>query len=157
MDIEWLPDLEPQLHEIPFACACCTAVKKTTFMEIGGFDSGTRFWGSEDSELSLRAWLLGYQVICDPSIQVGQVFRSEHPYHVAWFDELYNKVRLAFSHFSVRRLETFLRSNSQTPMFLDVLLEIQKSNVFKRRAKLFKASTKSDDWFFEKFKMQGLS
>ena len=88
---------------------------------------------------------------------MGHVFRSEHPYHVAWFDELYNKVRLAFSHFSVRRLENFLRSNSQTPMFLDVLLEIQKSNVFERRAKLFKARTKSDDWFFEKFKMQGLS
>ncbi len=157
MEIDWLPDLKPQIHEVPFACACCMAMKKKAFDDIGGFDSGTRFWGSEDSELSMRAWLMGYQVMCDPSIRVGHGFREEHPYHIAWFDEVYNKVRFAFSHFSERRLENFLRGNAAVPTFLDVLLEVQKSNVLQRRRKLFKTRTRSDDWFFEKFAMKGWS
>jgi hypothetical protein len=125
------------------------------FNDVGGFDSGTRFWGSEDSELSMRMWLMGYQVMCDPSMRVGHGFREEHPYHIAWFDEVYNKARFAFSHFSERRLENFLRGNADVPMFLDVLLEIQKSDVFQRRRKLFKTRKRSDDWFFEKFPMKG--
>jgi len=56
-----------------------------------------RYWGSEDSELSMRTWLLGYRVVCEPSIRVGHTFREEHPYHIAWFDELYNKARFGES------------------------------------------------------------
>jgi GT2 family glycosyltransferase len=155
MEIDWLPDLRPHTHEIPFACSCCMAMKNKAFQEVGGFDSGTRFWGSEDSELSMRTWLMGYRVMCDPSMRVGHVFREEHPYQIAWFDELYNRVRFAFSHFSQKRLETFLRGNVDMPLFLEVLLEIQKSDVFERRRELFKTRTRSDDWFFGKFVMNG--
>ncbi|MGI0090122.1 MAG: glycosyltransferase, partial [Nitrososphaerales archaeon] len=105
MEIDWLPDLNPAAHDIPFACACCMVIPKEVFRAVGGFDSGTRYWGSEDSELSMRTWLLGYRVVCDPSMRVAHEFRDEHPYHISRFDELYNKVRFAFSHFSVKRLE----------------------------------------------------
>jgi glycosyltransferase involved in cell wall biosynthesis len=157
MDIAWLPDSGSMIHDIPFACSACIAVPKKVFNDVGGFDSGTRYWGSEDSELSMRAWLFGYEVVCDPSIRVSHAFKEEHPYHIAWFDELYNKARFAFSHFSVKRLESFLRGNTNVPMMLDVLLEIQKSNVFTRRSKLFKRRVKSDDWFFQRFQMSGWS
>jgi glycosyltransferase involved in cell wall biosynthesis len=52
MQIFWLPDLISSIHEIPFACSCCMAVEKKVFNEIGRFDSGTRFWGEEDSEIN---------------------------------------------------------------------------------------------------------
>lgn len=155
MEIDWLPDVKHEMHDIPFACACCMAIPRQVFRSIGGFDSGTRYWGSEDSELSMRSWLFGYRVACDPAIRVGHEFRDEHPYHITRFDELYNKVRFAFSHFSVKRLEHFLRGITDEPMLADVLLEIKTSNVFERRAKLFKTRVTTDDWFFEKFRMTG--
>ncbi len=155
MDIKWLEDVDPNTHEVPFACSCCMSIPRPVFRQVGGFDAGTRFWGSEDSELSMRTWLLGFKVVCDPSMRVGHMFRDEHPYHITKFDELYNKVRFAFSHFSVQRLEHFLWGIADEPMLLDVLLEIKASNVFERRGRLLKTRVKSDDWFFDRFRMEG--
>ncbi|MDE1831715.1 MAG: glycosyltransferase [Thaumarchaeota archaeon] len=153
MNINWLPDLKQEIHEIPFAGAGCMAIQKKVFFDIGEFDSGLRLWGSEDSELSLRTWLLGYQVVCDPSIRVGHLFRETHPYHISSFNELYNIIRLGIAHFSVKRLEKFLYANSESPLFLEALLEVQKDGILARRKHLFTTRTRSDDWFFEKFKM----
>ncbi len=153
MEVNWLPDLKLEIHEIPFAGAGCLAIQKKLFFDIGEFDSGLRLFGSEDSELSMRTWLLGYQVVCNPSIRVGHLFRDTRPYHTSSFNELYNMIRLAISHFSVKRLENFLQYNSESPLFLEALLEVQKDGVLTRRINLFKKRARSDDWFFDKFKM----
>jgi glycosyltransferase involved in cell wall biosynthesis len=155
MEVDWLPDVKSEIHEVPFACSCCMAIQKKIFDEIGKFDSGTRFWGSEDSELSIRTWLLGHQVMCDPTIRIGHLFRYSHPYSISWFDEFYNKIRFAFSHFSVPRLVNFLTANSHLELFKEILAEIQKSDVLERRGNLFCTRIKSDDWFFDKFRMTG--
>jgi GT2 family glycosyltransferase len=107
MDVEWLPDINSQIHEIPFACGCCMAVQRKVFYEIGEFDSGNRIWGIEDAEICLRAWLLGYSVVCKPSIRVGHTFRTKHPYNVEWADFLYNQIRITYSHFKPERLTKY--------------------------------------------------
>jgi glycosyltransferase involved in cell wall biosynthesis len=84
MDIEWFPDIKSHIHEVPFACGCCMAVVKNTFDKIGRFDSGSQIWGVEDAEICLRAWLLGYSVLCEPSIKVRHMFRDRFPYEVQW-------------------------------------------------------------------------
>lgn len=155
MDLEWMEDTVHEMREVPFACACCLALRKDLFERIGAFDSGTRLWGSEDAEISMRAWLMGYDVVCDPALQVDHSFRDVHPYPVAWFDELYNKLRFGLSHFSHHRLEAFLYANAEVPQFVDALLGVCNTPIKERRTTLFKTRARTDDWFFEKFPMNG--
>jgi glycosyltransferase involved in cell wall biosynthesis len=157
MKIFWLPDLRQEIHEIPFACSCCMAVMKEVFQELGQFDSGTRFWGEEDSEISMRAWLMGYSVLCDPSIRVGHMFRSEHPYNLEWSDMIYNKIRFAISHFNTQRISKHLREMSYSPDFNKLLLMVLEDHVLDRREDLSRRRVHDDNWFFQKFPMEGWS
>ena len=155
MNIYWLPDLVPYIHEIPFACSCCMGVEKKVFDEIGQFDAGTRFWGEEDSEISIRAWLMGYRVLCDPSVRVGHAFRGSHPYNIGLVDTIYNKIRFSFSHFSNERITDHLRALSNVPNFTETLLMVLEGGVLSRRMDFFTKRVHTDDWFFEKFPMNG--
>jgi hypothetical protein len=33
MEVEWLPDVTSEIHEIPFACGCCMAIGKKCLMK----------------------------------------------------------------------------------------------------------------------------
>ena len=155
MEIDWLPDSGQAVHEVPFAIAACLAIEKRMFQEIGRFDSGIRFYGEEDTELCLRAWLLGYRVLCDPAIRVGHLFRDAFPYEIHYSNQLYNQIRLAFSHFGAQRLTSYLRTLYDIEEF-DTAFELaMRSDVLPRRVELFKKRVHSDNWFFKKFPMPG--
>lgn len=154
MDITWMPDSKSDIHEIPFASTACLAIEKKTFDAIGQLDSGIKIWGTVDPEFSLRAWLLGYCVLGDPSIRVAHLFRNKIPYKVKLDDVTYNKIRLAFSHFNPERLVNFLQVNFSEPKYQDNIFSVLKSDVLERRSRLFNIRKHSDDWFFEKFKME---
>ena len=153
MEMVWFPDIMSHIHEVPFACGCCMAVEKNTFDKIGKFDSGIQIWGVEDAEICLRAWLLGYRVLCEPSIKVGHMFRDKHPYDVQWADVLYNQVRLAFSHFKPERLIKCLSAMVQLPNFDKACSNVFESDILNRRKELFSKRVRSDDWFFGRFPM----
>jgi GT2 family glycosyltransferase len=155
MQTEWLPNTIRDIHEIPYAGAACMSLKKKIFEGIGKFDPGNRYYGSEDSELSIRAWLLGYNIACDPSITVSHKFKEFFPYKVEWFDIYYNKVRLAFSHFKSERLIKYLNTLFQIPDFRIILLKVLGDNILERRKDLFDRRERTDDWFFKKFPMNG--
>jgi GT2 family glycosyltransferase len=153
MQTEWLPDTIPSTHEIPYASGACLAVKKNIFDKIGKFDPGNRYYGLEDCELSIRAWLLGYSIACNPSIKVSHKFKQFFPYKVEWFDIYYNKVRLGFSHLKSERLVKYLKRISEIPDFSKILLTVLEDNILERREALFGEREHTDDWFFEKFPM----
>lgn len=153
MDVYWRPDMKKEIHEVPFACSCCMAIKKEIFEKIGKFDDGLILWGSEDSELSIRTWLLGYRVLCEPSFRVGHLFRPSHPYKIDWFDIMHNKIRFAFLHFSPKRLSRFLNANTEEFQFTEAFEKALEGDVIEKRDYLFANRKKSDDWFFEKFPM----
>jgi glycosyltransferase involved in cell wall biosynthesis len=160
MTWKWLPCSVSSIHEVPFAGAAFIAVRREAFDLIGGWDSGMRFWGGEDYELSLRAWLRGHRVLCDPSITVRHLFRKKTPYEVNWTDISYNKIRIALSHFSPRRLRMFLEdysalfSEENQDSLAEVLLSNLGDGVLDRRTRLFKEREHDDDWFFERFAMK---
>ena len=131
------------------------AVMIEVFDEIGQFDSGIRFWGEEDYEISMRAWLMGCSVLCDPSIRIGHEFRNEHPYSIEWSDTIYNKVRFAISHFNTERVSKHLREMSSFPGFDKILLMVLEDHVLERRDDLLGRRVHDDDWFFQRFPMEG--
>lgn len=153
MEVEWLPDVKSEIHEIPFACGCCMAMGTKMLDKIDRFDSGFRLWGLEDSEICMRSWLSGYRVLCDPSIQVGHKFRNSFPYSVEWFDINYNKIWFSLSHFSSDRLTKYLRTMSQETDLIKALLLSIENKVLDRRRRLFEKRVYDDDWFFKKFPM----
>jgi glycosyltransferase involved in cell wall biosynthesis len=161
MENDWLSLGKSDIHEIPFAGGACLAVEKRTFLDIGQFDDGMSNYGSADIELSLRTWLLGYHILCDPSIEVAHQFRSklDRPYQLEWRSVSHNKLRLAFSHFCSARLNTFLKEYSNKladpSTFAKLMLLVLERRVLERREALFKNRVNSDDWFFEKFPMNG--
>lgn len=161
MTWRWLPCAVPSSHEVPFAGAAFVAVRRGVFDLVGRWDSGIKLWGGEDCELSLRAWLLGYRVICNPSIVVQHMFRKVQPYEMAWADIAYNKIRIALSHFSSTRLKRFLDdyyalfSDRDKGRFAELLLLNLEDKVLDRRARLLRERKFSDDWFFERFAMDG--
>jgi GT2 family glycosyltransferase len=155
MGVEWLPDSVSSLHEIPFAGGCCILMEKDLFYDIGQFDDGIRLWGEEDSELCIRAWLLGYRVLCFPQVKVGHLFRPSHPYSVQWSDVVYNRIRFAFSHFSNPRLSSNLRALQTLSGFNDALLDVLEGDVLERRERLIGKRIHDDFWFFSKFPMAG--
>jgi glycosyltransferase involved in cell wall biosynthesis len=162
MQLQWLPDAKPDVHEIPFAGAGCMLVEKKVFDKVGQFDSGIRYWGTADYELSLRAWLLGYRILCDPSVKVGHEFRDingQRPWTIDPIDIIHNKIRLAVSHFNTERLSRYLREFSN--ICPDILafnrgfLMAIEGGALDRRADLLRRRVNDDDWFFEKFPMNG--
>ena len=106
-------------------------------MKIGAFDPGIRYYGGEDSELSIRAWLLGYRVICDPSIKVLHRFRSSFPYQLELSDINYNKIRFVVSHFNSERVTKYLKAIASVPQFSNLFLMVIEHRTLDRRFDLF--------------------
>ena len=83
LGIEWLPPASEHPYAVPLLPGACIAIRRDVFLACGGFDRNLVQWGSEDAELSLRLWLLGYELRVVPAVVVGHLFRERHPYAVA--------------------------------------------------------------------------
>ena len=103
LNTAWLP--YETRGPVPFHGGGCQAVKADVFEAVGGFDRGMTRWGSEDIELCVRMWLLGYEIHAAPDSLVYHLFRTSRPYDVDYAMILYNHLRLAVLHFDEARLE----------------------------------------------------
>jgi len=67
LESAWLEPVQTNRpYEVPITPGGCQAFRRSTFLSIGGFDSGFTRWGYQDEEICLRAWLHGYRVVVDP-------------------------------------------------------------------------------------------
>ncbi|WP_066639778.1 glycosyltransferase [Desulfolucanica intricata] len=150
LQIQWLP--QPQdISPVPLAPGGFTAIKKVVFNNVGGFDPDFRSFGFEDVELSLRLWLFGYRIYTNPFVRVKHLFRKELPYHVPPIDYFYNFLRMAFSHFNLKRINKSIKLIRNCVNFERVISELVLSDVREQRKKYLKRRKHSDDWFMDKF------
>ena len=103
LGIAWLGRKSSEPYAVPLLGAAFLAMRRNLFAAIGGFDDGLASRGSEDCELSLRLWTLGYECLVVPEVEVAHLFRKHYPYRVEWEDAVYNKLRLAAIHFGPER------------------------------------------------------
>ena len=111
---EWLGEPHASPGQAPALGGCLLAMRRECFEQVGGFDDGMIVWGSEDMELSVRLWLLGYQQLVISEVDVAHKFRTQHPYQVDWAAVVHNQLRLAFAHFNPARLERVIDVLSNT-------------------------------------------
>jgi len=138
-------------HPAPVLPGCFLAMRRETYQRSGGYDGDMRQLGGNDAELSCRLWLLGYELLVVPEIEVGHLFRTVTPYPSRWAAVVHNRLRTAFVHFGRERVERVvdaLRAYEQFPAAMGMMLD---GNVFCRRAEMARSRQFDDDWYFQRF------
>lgn len=154
LDVEWLSRQSNEPYPIPMAPGLCMAMRKDFFTEIGQFDPGMLNYGSEDLEICLRAWLLGYQVWMVPEVEVSHLFRPRHPYQVDWAEVLYNLLRTVYAHFSQERTDRVIAALRSFPGFRKSLDQVHRSDIWDWKRVLDQKRRFNDEWFFQKFALK---
>jgi GT2 family glycosyltransferase len=147
----WLGWQSAEPHPVPMLCGCFFAMRREVFESAGGFDAGFQGWGGEDSELSLRLWLLGYECLVVPSVEVGHLFRQRFHYDVDMATCLHNNLRLAVVHFGERLLERTFARHAGDSSFPSALAQVVEGDVFETRRRLRERRQRDDEWFFGRF------
>jgi GT2 family glycosyltransferase len=154
LSVDWLGCKQQEPYPVPLLGAAFLAIRRNLFAAIGGFDSGLAIWGSEDAELSLRLWTLGYECLVVPEVDVAHRFRNERPYRVEWEMVLYNKLRLATIHFGAERRQRVIERLKQNGGFSAAMTRLGSSDADARRSQLHSLRRFDDDWFFQKFRVE---
>lgn len=145
---QWLPKLRDTPYPVPVLGGGFMALRRDVLDLVGGFDPGMLQWGSEDLELSLRIWLLGYEVWMVPEVEVPHFFRVKNPYHVEWKYVAANQLRTAFLHLSGDRLARAIHGLMQDQQFPRAMALCAESDVWRRREELMARRVHNDEWFF---------
>jgi len=74
-DFWWYEDDSPYM---PAISGGLVATSREWWVASGGFDSGMRGWGGENSDQSLRAWLCGGDVIRATSSHIAHMWRTNN-------------------------------------------------------------------------------
>lgn len=151
LNVRWLPRQGRDPYPVPMLGGFFLALRRDTFVVTGGFDPGLIVWGTEDAELSLRLWLLGYECLLDPAVDVAHLFRESHPYAVNWEVLLHNVLRVASVHFSRARAERVIEQIRTNAAFPAAFARLAVGATWQRRAEVRAARRHDDDWFFERF------
>jgi len=151
LGVEWLGQRKNTPYPVPLLGAACLAVRKADLEKLGYYDAGMTRWGSEDQELSLRYWLMGYEVLVQPQTVIYHLFRESHPYEVQVQEIIYNCLRLAMLHLSNERVDRVLAYYSNMAGFDEIMGWLQRSDVMRRRNQLQELRSRDDDWFCRRF------
>ena len=104
LDARWLPRQGAKPFAVPILPGCSLLMRRETFDAVGGWDAGLLHRGGVDNEMSVRLWLLGYDLLIAPEVLVEHLFRKRSPYPVGWPEYLHNRLRLAFAHLNAERM-----------------------------------------------------
>ncbi|MEZ4732257.1 MAG: glycosyltransferase [Caldilineaceae bacterium] len=149
--VEWLSKEGEASYAVPTLGGGFMVMRHDTLKAAGAFDEGMPQWGSEDLEICLRYWLLGYEVWVAPSVTILHYFRTQSPYKVEWRSVAHNLLRVALLHLNGERLTRVLAALKGTHNFEDALAHAITSDVWSKRIEFAKRRTRDDDWLFEKF------
>lgn len=151
LQVEWLGQREDTAYPVPLLGGACQAVRKADLERLGYYDGGMTRWGSEDQELCLRYWLMGYEVLVQPQTVVYHVFRQSHPYEVQARKIVYNRLRMAMLHLSDERVDRVLNCYRNMVGFEEIIGWLQRSDTTTRRDQLRELRSRDDDWFCTRF------
>jgi glycosyltransferase involved in cell wall biosynthesis len=150
--LEWLPFKSAAPSPVPTLGGGFMAMRRETLERAGSFDEGMPQWGSEDLEICLRYWLLGYEVWVVPEVTVLHYFRKARPYGIQWHLLTHNLLRVALLHFNGQRIARVTSALRNRTRFGAALAQAVDSDVWQRRADFAARRVRDDDWLFERFK-----
>ncbi len=149
--LEWLPRQGDEPYPVPALGGGFMAMRHDTLKRAGAFDEGMPQWGSEDVELCLRYWLLGYEAWVVPEVTVLHYFRKQRPYAAEFLLLTHNLLRVALLHFNAARMGRVLTALRNHARFGPALAMALESDVWEKRAGFAARRVRDDDWLFERF------
>ncbi|MCB0189425.1 MAG: glycosyltransferase family 2 protein, partial [Caldilineaceae bacterium] len=149
--VEWLSKKGEDPYPVPTLGGGFMVMRQDTLKVAGAFDEGMPQWGSEDLEICLRYWMLGYEIWVAPSVTILHYFRKTSPYKVEWRSIAHNLLRVALLHLNGERLTRVLAALKGTHNFEDALAHAVSSDVWQKRLEFATRRVRDDDWLFEKF------
>lgn len=149
--LQWLPWKGPSAYPVPTLGGGMMAMRHETLRTAGTFDAGMPQWGSEDLELCVRYWLLGYEVWVAPEVSVLHYFRKSNPYKVEGGVVTHNLLRVALLHFGPARLARVFETLKSNTKFSQAFVHAVDSNVWQKRAEFAARRVRDDDWLFKRF------
>lgn len=99
--------------ESPALMGCCVAVRADLYHRLGGFNPDLRFWGVEDVDFGLRAWLCGHPTLIETAAVVGHRFQQSFSYDVPTPALEANQILVAQSLFDEPLRSRWLRRRRQ--------------------------------------------
>jgi glycosyltransferase involved in cell wall biosynthesis len=154
MEVKWLRRKPKAPAAVPILPGCCLAMRRDVFeRKGGGWDGGLHQRGNVDNEVSLRLWLLGYELLVVPEVVVRHRFRKSSPFPVGWPQYLHNRLRLAFVHLKAERLAKVVSSLRGFPGFGPAMTLLMDGDVGARRREIFSVRERDDDWYFDRFRL----
>jgi hypothetical protein len=91
------------------AIGACYMLLRSTYDAVGGFSPLSRVWGTDEQDLSTRAWMAGLGVKCVTGARVGHLSRPTFPYPVCFEHLEFNQlafIRSVFDDQTVTMLES---------------------------------------------------
>ena len=152
--VEWLGHKSDEPYPVPALGGGFMAMRHDTLKQAGAFDADMPQWGSEDLELCLRYWLLGFEVWVAPDVLVLHYFRDQNPYAVEWRSLTHNLLRVALLHLSEKRLARVLGALKSEPHFDAALAAAADSKLWQQRAHFAGRRVRDDDWYFREIQGQ---
>jgi GT2 family glycosyltransferase len=153
LNCEWGPWHGSAAHPVPILGAAFMAMRRELFKAFGGFDRGMIRFGMEDPDLDIRLWTFGYACMVVPTVEVGHLFREDHPF--ADYEQfLHNMLRYGVIHFSRERLRRLIASYVDDEYLPVALARVLCSDAQIRRRKIQCKRIHTDDWYFDKFGMK---
>jgi glycosyltransferase involved in cell wall biosynthesis len=151
LEMDWLPCKGEMPYCVPLHPGGCHVVRRSDFEALGGYDGGMSRWGSEGEELSIRYWLMGFEVVVQPQVVIHHLFRKRHPYRVQSLRVYYNQLRMALLHLGNERVGRLLDRFRSMPDFSQIFLWLMESDVMQRRKRFQAQRQRDDEWFFARF------
>lgn len=132
-------------------------IRTDVFKKLNGFNAFFEKWGSEDLEISVRAWLRGYRSYVSSELIVSHYFKDKthFNYEMDIHSLIQNKLIFAYSCFGETRRQIILeelRHKYGTADFDKAYVRLSSNNdFFSEMMKEKSLFVHDDDWYYQKF------
>ena len=151
LNVQWLRRYSREPYPIPLMPGCFMAVRRDVFHTVGGFDAGMAGYGSEDLELCVRLWRLGFECLAVPASEVKHRFRTHTRSQINWESFLLNLLRLGLVHLSAAHVTRFVDTLRGHASFERAMARVLVTDTLRRRTEFQSASLFDDSWFLRRF------
>jgi glycosyltransferase involved in cell wall biosynthesis len=160
MGTYWNRDRPRRPEPVQIAACSATVLTKELFDRLGGYDDGMVMYGAAEPEFSVRAWLSGAEIVVVPQLMVQHVFKPK--------EERITFIRAVRRHMVANGLRFGLLYASEAGafqllryyalkfpnIFREAFADVERSNVWERRAQLQRELRRPFSWFVERFDLR---